>query len=213
MPRPRFDKLDPGKREALLAAAANEFAGRGYEAASVNRIASGAGTSKGALYYYFEDKADLFATVLEAAMGRVLAEVSWPPAEELTAENFWAVARQATQRSLPALHRDTWYMRILWSFYRLQEEAGARAASGRVMQHGRELTRSFFRRGQELGVVRTDLPLELLVEMHLAADMAGDRWLVTHWDEFDEAVQAELMVARVNLVQDMLAPSGGRRGL
>ena len=68
MARARFQKLSPEKQEAILAAAADEFAERGYGAASLNRIIERAGSSKGSLYYYFDDKADLLRTVVERAL-------------------------------------------------------------------------------------------------------------------------------------------------
>src|SRR5437868_13029147 len=65
MPFPRFHKLPQEKRERLLDIAAQEFATRGFEDASVNRILERAQMSKGAAYYYFEDKVDLFFTVVQ----------------------------------------------------------------------------------------------------------------------------------------------------
>ncbi len=52
-------------REQLLDAAANVFAERGYRGASVETIAAAAGVTKGALYWNFESKADLFFSLLE----------------------------------------------------------------------------------------------------------------------------------------------------
>ena len=67
MPRPRFLKLDP-ERQAHRFVECGE--GRicresGFEQASYNRIIERAGLSKGAMYYYFDDKLDLYVTVLE----------------------------------------------------------------------------------------------------------------------------------------------------
>ena len=61
----RFDNLDAEKQERLFEAAADEFASHGFDGASLNRIIDRAGMSKGSLYYYFNDKNDLFATVIE----------------------------------------------------------------------------------------------------------------------------------------------------
>lgn len=60
MPRPRFQKLSIEKQQAILEAAAREFSAHGYEGASINKILETAQLSKGAAYYYFDDKADLF---------------------------------------------------------------------------------------------------------------------------------------------------------
>ncbi|HEX8725928.1 MAG TPA: helix-turn-helix domain-containing protein, partial [Gemmatimonadaceae bacterium] len=65
MVRERFDNLDPDKQERLFEAAADEFSDHGFEGASLNRIIDRAGMSKGSLYYYFNDKSDLYATVVE----------------------------------------------------------------------------------------------------------------------------------------------------
>lgn len=67
MPFSRFEKLAPEKREHLLDVAAREFAIYGFADASINRILEQAQMSKGATYYYFEDKVDLFCTVVRYA--------------------------------------------------------------------------------------------------------------------------------------------------
>ena len=204
MARPRFEKLDPDKQEEILAAAAEEFASRGFEATSLNRIVERAGTSKGALYYYFEDKADLLATAAQQAVRRVLVATDFPPLESLTKEDYWERVREASRRSFGSLEADTWYMRLLRAFWRLREEEAARNATAGVLDWSRNLTRIFLQRGQELGAVRTDLPLELMLEMFLAADQAGDRWTIDHWDELDARARADLFDARLDFARDML---------
>jgi len=62
VPLPRFQNLDETRRRAILAAAAEEFGERGFAQASYNRIIERAGISKGAMYYYFADKDDLYRT-------------------------------------------------------------------------------------------------------------------------------------------------------
>jgi AcrR family transcriptional regulator len=52
-------------RRELLNAALEVFAERGYEDASVNEVAERAGFSKGALYWHFSSKDDLFYALLE----------------------------------------------------------------------------------------------------------------------------------------------------
>ncbi len=204
MPRPRFAKLEPAKQEAILAAAADEFAERGYEAASLNRILERAGTSKGSFYYYFDDKADLLRTVLGRAVAQTMEEVAYPRPEELTAETYWERLRAAALATLPQMEEDSWHMRIMRSFFRLREEAGAQAAVSGVLEYGRDLTRTFLERGRELGVIRTDLPLDLLVDIYAAQDEAGDRWMLRHWGEFSEAEKLALFEARLDLARDML---------
>lgn len=54
----------PGTRERLLAAAAAEFAARGFAGASVDRIARAARVNKAMIYYHFQSKAALYREIL-----------------------------------------------------------------------------------------------------------------------------------------------------
>ena len=60
-------------------------------------------------------------------------------------------------------------------------------------------------RGRELGLVRDDLPVDLLVAIARGADHAGDRWMMERWDDFTEDELDRLVDARVDLVRDMLS--------
>jgi AcrR family transcriptional regulator len=60
-------------REAILAAALDEFAAHGLGGARVERIAERAGLNKRLLYYYFVDKESLFRAVLEEAYEHIRA--------------------------------------------------------------------------------------------------------------------------------------------
>jgi AcrR family transcriptional regulator len=207
MARQRFNHLSRQRQEVVLAAAGTEFAEHGYAAASTNRIIERADSSKGELYYYFENKADLLATVVEEAVARAMVEMDLPALEELDAATFWDRVRDMTRGSLRLMELDTWYMRVLRSLYRLRDEPAARAATAGLMDRARDLVAAFIQRGRDLGVVRADLPLELLVEMHLAADEAGDRWMMKRWNELTERERVALIDARVDVVRDMLDAS------
>lgn len=52
-------------RAALIEAARTLFAKRGYAAVSLEEIVRAAGVTRGALYYHFEDKQDLFRTIVQ----------------------------------------------------------------------------------------------------------------------------------------------------
>lgn len=60
---------DPEKHQQILAGAREVFLERGFDAASMGDIARVAGVSKGTLYVYFEDKADLFASLVICECG------------------------------------------------------------------------------------------------------------------------------------------------
>ncbi len=62
MPRPK--QADPLARRQILAAALEVFSRQGYAGTTLDDITAAANLSKGAIYWYFESKADLFATLL-----------------------------------------------------------------------------------------------------------------------------------------------------
>lgn len=62
-------------REAILDAALVVFADVGFAASQLDRIAAGAGVTRGAVYHHFADKTDLYLTVLRSRWASRLARV------------------------------------------------------------------------------------------------------------------------------------------
>src|SRR5215203_4350559 len=62
--RRRTRVLEAGSRERLVAAAAAEFAARGFAGANVDRIARAAHVNKAMIYYHFKSKAPLYQEIL-----------------------------------------------------------------------------------------------------------------------------------------------------
>lgn len=64
-----------------------EFAERGYEAASLRAVARRAGVDSALVHHYFDDKADLFAAALEVPLrpDRMLAVILAGPRDEVGA--------------------------------------------------------------------------------------------------------------------------------
>jgi len=214
MARPRFENLEPERQERIIAAAAEEFAERGYAGASVNRILESAGLSKGVLYYYFEDKKDLFATAVERATLRLFAESGmmgeggveaaerW--VDGLPADGFWDALRAMSREEAAVASSDTWYARLGHAWSRLRDEPEVRAATEPMMDVGRRMARALVRRGRDLGLVRRDVPEDLLVDCFMALDETTDRWFASRMREArGEALQA-LADVRVELIRDLL---------
>ncbi len=204
MVRKRFGGLDAGRRDRILDAAADEFSDRGYDGASINRIIGEAGISKGSLYYYFDDKEDLFATVMEQASTRMMEGMGMPPTDALTADTFWNTFRELMRRSVDYLKTNERYVRLARTFWQLRVKTPSSPATRRILDTGRSKVRTILARGQQLDVVRTDLPLALLVEVALAVDEAGDRWRLEHWNEFSHDERVAHADAQIDLIRDML---------
>jgi len=65
----------PSTRDRLLAAAAEEFAARGFDGTKVDRIARRARVNKAMLYYHFRSKAALFREIVGAQFRAVAGAV------------------------------------------------------------------------------------------------------------------------------------------
>ena len=74
-PRARNSRLEKSAatREAILAAALDEFAARGFAAARLDDVARRAGVAKGTIYVHFRDKVTLFEELVRSALGPVIA--------------------------------------------------------------------------------------------------------------------------------------------
>ncbi|MBM3471560.1 MAG: TetR/AcrR family transcriptional regulator [Armatimonadetes bacterium] len=70
LPRQRADQ--PGVRSRILNSALREFSQRGYHRAILDEIATGAGVSKGAVYWHFENKGELFLAVIRQEISRLI---------------------------------------------------------------------------------------------------------------------------------------------
>jgi AcrR family transcriptional regulator len=63
------------RREAILAAALDEFAARGFEATRLDDVARAAGIAKGTIYLYFRDKEDLFQELVRAMLAPLVGNI------------------------------------------------------------------------------------------------------------------------------------------
>lgn len=185
MPLPRFQNLEDEKQDAILAAAATEFAEHGFTQASFNRIIKAAGISKGAMYYYFADKDDLFRTVLSEATNRWLREVGLPFDAD-GPEAYWDALESLYARSLRFMLRDPMNAALCLSISR----ARARMEGHPALLEQQELmvawTEQLIRQGKALGAITAEGPEDLMVQAAIAVMDAGDRWLATRWGAFGE---------------------------
>lgn len=203
MPLPPYQRLDPEKRAKLLRAATIEFANKGLDEASLNEILSAAGLGKSSYYYYFADKDDLFATVVEEAYSALEAKV--PPADYdvPNAAAFW-VAVEA--------HHLAWLQAAFDTPYVL--ELSRRAPRGRnapnprlepVFERVRSIIHRFVTAGRARGFVRTDLTSDVLVALVQAADAALDEEFNTH-DEVDHHKLAAHVKLAIDTSRRLLSP-------
>ena len=206
MSRRRFQNLDPERQQRLLDSAAEEFGAKGYDAASLNRILEHSGMSKSSLYYYFDDKADLFTTLVERSIAFLFKELGGFDPEKLTAETFWSEFEELYRRAVLLMNKTTWYVKLGRMFYRLRGDPKTTGQTGRTFEAARRWVGTIIARGQELGVVRTDLPASLLIDAGMGLGEAIDRWVVAHWDELGEEERLQMAGEHIDLFRRLLSP-------
>jgi AcrR family transcriptional regulator len=205
MPLPRFEKMPEDKKELIFEAAAKEVAAYGYENASLNRILEAAGISKGAAYYYFEDKEDLIATVLR----HYWFEFAGDPVaafEGIGLEEFWEKLAELYIHPFDHIADQPWllgFSRVVWG---LPVEFRTSGPMADIWTEAFDWMKVFIDYGQKLGAIRDDLPDELLMELIMAFDHVHDRWLADHWEEMDKSQFESFAHIFVDFMRKALEP-------
>ena len=100
---------DPPSRDRIIAAAAAEFAARGFDGAKVDRIAARARVNKAMLYYHFKNKADLYRAILRDLFQSIATAAAasraegGPPPEQLRRYIRSISAEAARRPHVPAI--------------------------------------------------------------------------------------------------------------
>ena len=210
MPRQRFANLAAHDREQLLDIAAEHFSRDGLEVASLNRILAESGLSKGAYYYYFDDKEDLFATVIERVVETVLADHPVSELNVVDPDEFWAVF----ERLVNAWAVDAGRWRdLVRAVARLSEEQRRSPRISEVLDKATELYRAVIETGQRLGCVRTDLSVVALARLVQVNDAALDAIYASQNGREDVRAHADLVFDTYKrLLAPVSAPATGEAG-
>jgi AcrR family transcriptional regulator len=207
MPRASYRNLPAGRRAAILQAAAREFGEHGYEGASLNQILANAGVSKGAAYYYFENKTDLYAETARSALALLLGVL--PDPSKIPRDAFWPTIAGLYRDSMERTRAHPWAVTMARAIWRSIGDARAARAVAPVFEWARDLLARLVDRGVEVGAVRGDIPRELLVDILVQLDGAVDRRMLGQIDRL-AAERIEVVGATlIDMTRRMLAPPGG----
>jgi AcrR family transcriptional regulator len=187
----RSERADGASRPELIKAAAEVFAERGYEAASVDEVIRRAGLSKGTLYFNFSSKEDLFLAVVEDRIDRpardLMALTAGAPADTPTSGSVSAGLADImrTDRSVVLLLQEYWSKAMrdegLAVRYRARQ-ASLRAFLGRALEE----------RHRHTGVALT-IPSDRLAEAFIALAHGLALESIIDPDAVDDALFGELI--------------------
>lgn len=203
MPRPRFLRLPDERRQALLDTAARCFAAEGYQGAAMNDVLAAMALSKGAAYYLWDDKADLYITTLGHAAD-TLAGTRGLDLARLDAAHFWPALREMYRRQLAVLQERPYLMAVL----RSARQVVADPVLGPQIQERLgtilDLQTSVIRVGRAMGAIRDDLPEDLQAALLGGLDEAIDGWLLAHPDRLGGKDGAALTDAAFDVLRRAL---------
>ncbi len=205
MPRPRFERLEAEKQLDILDAATREFAEHGFQNASFNRIIENAGLSKGAMYYYFDDKKDLFLTVLRRFQREIVAEL--PPLREVRdADDYWDQLDSLLRRGAEVKKNRPEFIQLALSLFKSMLSGEVALPHDELFGEATRWAEEVVAVGQRAGAVRTDVPVGLLVSMVFGVMHAVDLWLLQFVERIEQINYETATVFSIGLFRRLLEP-------
>lgn len=181
---PKFRRRPADRPAEILAAALEVFAARGFQAARLEEVAKRAGVSKGALYLYFETKADLFRAVVTDAISPNIERVKAVAAADLPLEQVVRMALPMLARQVVSDRRITGVVKLVIAESRNHPELAA-IWRETVVEPGVALISGLIAKAQARGEVRSGDP------RLFAFGLMGPMVLSMVWRETFEPVGAE----------------------
>ncbi len=155
MPRVSQRQLDQRRRE-ILAGARACFARHGYEGATVRRLEEETGLSRGAIFHHFRDKDSLFLAVAEDDAAAMVATV---------AENGLVQVMRDLLANAESPETAGWLGSQLEVSRRLRTDPQFATRWAQRSAAIAAATRERLARQREAGVLRDDVPLEILAQL------------------------------------------------
>ncbi|MDO9620617.1 MAG: TetR/AcrR family transcriptional regulator [Moraxellaceae bacterium] len=156
-------------RERILLQASRVFARKGYQQAKLDEIAREAGLTKGAIYWHFRNKSDLFCALLEERMQRNTAPLSTELSEalQLKDENSRRLAlTHVLKATLARFRSDADWPRLCLEF--LAQSRDAEVA---------ERVRGLYANGRRIAMNVVDaMKVAGLTDAHINSDMLSLFW-------------------------------------
>jgi AcrR family transcriptional regulator len=198
-------EMAPARRQKLLETAAREFAGAGYEKASLNRIIRACGMSKSSFYHYFSSKEALFDTVVTEVASAFDRDMAIPDPRDLAGPDFWDSIAALFTRLLAISGDQAWYVDFGKLLYLTDAPLNDGSILSEVTARAAKWLDDVLMIGRASGEVRDDLPLSLQAALVLGVLQALDRWSLEHIAEFDAETGPHLAAAQFAAIHRLLA--------
>jgi AcrR family transcriptional regulator len=183
-------------REALVEAALELFAERGYAGVGTEEIVARAKVTRGALYHHFEDKRDLFRAVFERVESDLMARIgqrmkSTDDPMELMLAGVGAFLDACEEPAVKQISLIDAPAVLGWSEWREVDN-----------RHGLGLTRAALQSAVDAGVLRP-LPVDAMAHLFVAA-LSEAAFVIAH-AEHPRRARADVDRALVQLIEGLRA--------
>src|SRR3982751_3269139 len=184
------DPARAGRRDAILRAAIDVFAGRGYFNAQVADVARAAGIAAGTVYLYFRSKDDLLVSIFEKTMrdaiedGRAVIEPLRDPIERLAAIARVHLDRMGRDRSLA----------VVFQVELRQSTKFMERFSSTLLREYLGVIRAIVVEGQKSGAFRKELNPTLVAKLFFGGlDEMATNWVLSR-RKYSLAAEADAIV-------------------
>ena len=170
-----------------MRAARDEFAGRGFHDASLNRVIEAAGISKGSMYYYFDGKEDLYAYIVRTELEQLFVHLGpFHVPDDKTADGYWSTLEDYYLRLMAALTATPELAAMIRGLLAASTTPVLAQAQADLTQAVLPWLEQAVANGQRAGAIRTDVPSDLLISVVMGMGQAMDVWLMTSKPAEDE---------------------------
>ena len=184
------DPARAGRRDAILRAAIDVFAGRGYFNAQVADVARAAGIAAGTVYLYFRSKDDLLVSIFEKTMrdaiedGRATVAPLRDPIEKLAAIARVHLDRMGRDRSLA----------VVFQVELRQSTKFMERFSSTLLREYLGVIRAIVVEGQKSGAFRKELNPTLVAKLFFGGlDEMATNWVLSR-RKYSLAAEADAIV-------------------
>ena len=130
------------------------------------------------MYYYFDDKQDLFNTILDDANQSYLDYIgTWKKAD--SKQKFWKQVKELFVKSMAFFEEDTRAARLV--SMSMKSPDVLTETYKQLEQSSSTWFVEVISEGQKLKAVRDDIPQDYLIMLIFAFGQASDQWLLSKW--------------------------------
>jgi len=184
MPLARYESIEESLKTRILDVSKEEFSAHGFEGASYNKIIQKIGISKGSMYYYFENKEDLFITCFLDAFAHATGRfgfdyTTFPVGDDV--QTYWNSIKMISSKQWNDVLRHPLLMSLMRQLVLLGTDhpifRKLNAVCEGLSEYGDLM--AILEHGVEIGAIRDDVPLNVLVRMNTEYEV----WLMQEMQE------------------------------